>query len=541
MKMKRNSTARIWVFLCLMFVIICGQAMAQMPPDSGNQGSGTNFTTSTNPYYPKYYGQCTWFVWGRAADKGWVFNAAPGANTAYTAITNGGGQDPLVVQSNSVQVCYYKGGSYHVAYVYHVTSQTQWEIAQWNVPLYNGYTTETITRSSPTSSALHGSISGNFSLTGFLYPPGTSVLPPPGLPPGSNLNSSTPSICINPNTALSSALAQGPNNSLYAYWQNYDGSWGGPWGINGGSANLAHSSPAIAMVPSTGLAVGVCQGPNNSLYNYWQNSNGSWNGPGGINGGAANMCYSDPAIAVNPNTGQATVLAQGPSNSLYYYWQSGGTWYGPGGINGGAANIAYSTPSISINPSTGLATAACKGPNNSLYVYWQSGGGTWNGPLGIAGANTTYSAPAIGVNPLTGNAVIAVQGPSNTLYIYWSSGGSWYGPLGVNGGATAMCYSSPTLSINQTSGKPTVVAVGPSNSLYAYWENPNGTWSGPLGINTGAANTAYSVPTISINPGTQTASVMAVGPSHSLYFYWQNSINGQWSGPLGVAGPNTAY
>jgi hypothetical protein len=49
-----------------------------------------------------------------------------------------------------------------------------------------------------------------------------------------------------------------------------------------------------------------------------------------------------PAIAINPSTGLATVVAEGPSNSLYGYWQSSsGSWEGPIGIDGGKPNIAY--------------------------------------------------------------------------------------------------------------------------------------------------------------------------------------------------------
>ena len=52
--------------------------------------------------------------------------------------------------------------------------------------------------------------------------------------------------------------------------------------------------------------------------------------------------YSAPAIGINPSTGLATVVAEGSRNSLYAYWQNGnGTWGGPIGIDGGNLNIAY--------------------------------------------------------------------------------------------------------------------------------------------------------------------------------------------------------
>lgn len=527
--MKRSLTirARLTLVLSLVLLLLVGSANAGIDdyPDVAPEywkSSPLGAWVDTWRYYTRF---CTSFVaWRLHSRNGFEMPSGYG-NAGYW----GGNAQAAGYTVNTTPaigaVAYWSTRALppagHVAWVEEING-TSVTIEEYNVPGGSGnYSRRTIAASNPTGYIHFKDLAGP-------------------TPPPSNLNSSTPSIAVNPNNGLASVLAQGPSNSLYAYWQSSNGAWNGPWGINGGSAGLAYSGPAIAIVPSTGLGVGVCRGPSNSLYNYWQNSNGSWNGPGGINGGAPNMCYSDPAIAVNNSNGQATVLAQGPSNSLYYYWQSGGNWYGPGGINGGSGAICYSKPAITINQNTGLATAAAQGPSNSLYVYWQSFGGTWNGPLQIAGSNTTYSAPAIGVNPSNGSVNIIVQGPSNTLYVYWSSGGSWYGPLGINGGATNLGFSNPGLAVKPSNNMATAVAVGPSNSLYAYWQNSDGSWPGPLGINGGSTNMAYSSPTIAFNPNNGIAGAVAVGPSHSLYYYWQNS-NGSWNGPLGIAGPNTAY
>jgi hypothetical protein len=149
-------------------------------------------------------------------------------------------------------------------------------------------------------------------------------------------------------------------------------------------AGIGYSPPSVAINPLTGLAVAV--GPSNSLYAYWQDSNGQWSGPLGIDGGNPHIAYSAPSVAVNLSTGLEVAVAEGPSNSLYAFWQkSDGSWAGPLGIDGGRAGIGYSPPSVAINPLTGLAVAVAEGPSNSLYAYWQDSNGQWSGPLGIDG------------------------------------------------------------------------------------------------------------------------------------------------------------
>jgi len=35
-------------------------------------------------------------------------------------------------------------------------------------------------------------------------------------------------------------VAEGPSNSLYAYWQTGSGQWSGPLGVDGGKAGIAY-------------------------------------------------------------------------------------------------------------------------------------------------------------------------------------------------------------------------------------------------------------------------------------------------------------
>lgn len=364
----------------------------------------------------------------------------------------------------------------------------------------------------------------------------------------SSLSSSSspngPAIAMNQSTGLATAVAVGPNNSLYAYWQDaVDGQWSGPLGIDGGAAGIAYSKPAVAINPQTGLATAVVEGPNHSLYAYWQDSiDGPWTGPFGIDGGAPGIAYSAPSIAFNPTTGLATVAAEGPNNSLYAYWQNSvdGSWSGPLGLDNGAGGIAYSAPSIAFNAATQTATAVARGPNNSLYAYWQDGlNGQWSGPLGLDGGSggIAYSAPSIDIDQTTGKATAVAEGPGGSLYGYLQNtvNGQWTGPIGIAGGAGGIADSAPSLAMNQSTETTTVVAEGPDSSLRAYWQTAiDGSWTGPLGIDSGDPNVAYSDPAVAVNNSTGLVTATAEGPSNSLYTYWQNTLDGQWTGPLGL-------
>ncbi|MGB8098961.1 MAG: hypothetical protein WCF17_17515, partial [Terracidiphilus sp.] len=353
-----------------------------------------------------------------------------------------------------------------------------------------------------------------------------------------------PALAVNQSTGFATTVAQGPSHSLYAYWQTCANcQWTGPLGIDGGDPNIAYSKPAIAFDQSTGLATVVVQGPNNSLDEYWQTSvDGQWAGPLGIDHGAANIAYSNPTLAINQTTGLPTVVVQGPSHSLDAYWQTclSCQWTGPLGIDGGAADIAYSDPSMDFNQTTQLATVVAEGPSNSLYAYWQNSvDGQWTGPLGIDGGRggIAYSDPSLVFNQTTQMATAVAEGPSHSLYAYWqnSVNGQWSGPLGIDGGAGNIAYSNPSIAFNQSGQIATVVDVGPSNSLYAYWQNGlNGQWTGPLGIDGGAGEVGYSDPAVDMVQSAGEATAVDEGPSNSLYAYWQTSTNGQWAGPLGL-------
>ncbi len=337
------------------------------------------------------------------------------------------------------------------------------------------------------------------------------------------------SVAFNPTNGQPMVAAQGPNNSLYVYWQTSSGSWAGPLGIGG--AGSTYSAPSVAFNPVTGSPVIAARGPGSRLWIYWQNANGSWSGPLGV--GAAGSTYTAPALAFSPS-GNPTIAVQGPSNTLWTYWTSGSSWVGPLGV--GASGSTFSAPSIAFNPVSGLPTVAVQGPSNTLRIYWQLGGGAWTGPLGVGVVGSTFTTPSLAFNA-SGQVTIAAQGPSNSLYVYWqTSSGSWAGPLGV--GASSSTYSAPSIAFNTgAAARPTIAAQGPSNTLRIYWQQTSGVWTGPLGI--AGSGSTYSMPSIAFSSTSSSPTIVTEGPSHSLWAYWSSS--GSWYGPLGIGGVGSTY
>ena len=362
---------------------------------------------------------------------------------------------------------------------------------------------------------------------------------PGGGPQPTKAADPSPAVAVNASSGLATAVADGPGHSLYTYWQDATGTWNGPLGIDGGQGDIAYSTPAIDFNPNTNLATAVAEGPGHSLYAYWQDATGTWNGPIGIDNGQGGIAFSEPAMSFDPNTDATTVVAQGPDNSLYAYFQDpSGAWNGPIGIDAGRAGIAFSDPAISFNANTSSTDVVAVGPDNSLYAYWQDATGAWNGPIGIDGGRggIAYSTPAMASNPSTAEPTVVAQGPDNSLYAYWQdASGNWNGPLGIDGGRGGIAYSTPVIAFDPSSAEPTVVAQGPDNSLYSYWQDATGTWDGPLGVDGGSGSITYSAPAIAFNPNSATPTVVAEGPDDSLYDYWQVP-SGTWYGPLGIDG-----
>jgi hypothetical protein len=94
----------------------------------------------------------------------------------------------------------------------------------------------------------------------------------------------------------------------------------------------------------------------------------------------------------------------------------------------------------------------------------------------------------------------------------------------------------PALSLtSSTPALPSVAVQGPGNALWYYWQSADAQWHGPLGV--GAAGSTNAPPAMAVAPsGLPTVAVE--GPSNSLWVYWE-SADAQWHGPLGVGGPGS--
>jgi hypothetical protein len=77
---------------------------------------------------------------------------------------------------------------------------------------------------------------------------------------------------------------------------------------------------------------------------------------------------------------------------------------------------------------------------------------------------------------------------------------------------------------------PSYAVQGPGNSLWYYWQSADAQWHGPLGI--GGPGSTNSAPAMVLSPaGLPTVAVQ--GPGNSLWVYWETA-DAQWHGPYGV-------
>ncbi len=329
------------------------------------------------------------------------------------------------------------------------------------------------------------------------------------------------------NSNLPTVATEGPDHTLWIYWETSDAQWHGPYQVGGPGST--YSTPAVAEGPS-GLPDIVAEGPDNSTYLYWETPDAQWHGPLGI--GAYGSTYSAPTIAAGPG-GLPYVAAEGPSDSLYLYWQTpDAQWHGPLGV--GNYGSTYSAPAMIMGPN-GLPNVVVEGPNHSTYLYWETTNAQWHGPLGIGAYGSTYSAPSIAPGGNGGLPNVVAEGPGNTLYLYWQTpDAQWHGPLGI--GAAGSTYSAPSI-IEGPNGLPDVAAQGSDNALFVYWQTPDAQWHGPLGA--GTWGTTFGAPAMAAGTG-GLPTIAVEGPGNTLYLFWE-AANAQWYGPLGPGGVGSTF
>jgi hypothetical protein len=126
-----------------------------------------------------------------------------------------------------------------------------------------------------------------------------------------------------------------------------------------------------------------------------------------------------------------------------------------------------------------------------------------------------------------------------------------YGLLGGGAKSSVVPFQGKSVSTVQTDNYAVAVndepagsiydavSMGPSHTLYAYWQI-GGTWNGPLQI--AGAGTAFSGPSVDgeDSPGGN-LDVAVEGPSHTLYFFWHVESTNTWYGPLQVGAAGSTW
>jgi uncharacterized protein YvpB len=316
---------------------------------------------------------------------------------------------------------------------------------------------------------------------------------------------------ISPVNGSLNVAVQGPNHSLFFYW-NVAGRWYGPLGI--GATGSTFSAPAIVSEADGNFDIAV-EGPDNTTFMYWDTA-GRWYGP--LQVGAVGSTFSTPSVVVDASK-HVTVAVEGPSNSMYIYWCVNAQWFGPYGL--GAPNSTFSSPNLSlVGAGSPILQAVVESGQQALQQYQEQGNGSWSGPNAWSPPDSTYSAGS------TGSSATLYQAVSNSLDAT-DSGAS---TVVVAGGGTT--FSSPSVGVV---GPDTyAVAQGPGHSLDFYADH--GGWAAAV---TAAPNgSAYSAPSIAIEASGD-VDVAVEGPSDTLFFFWR--IGTTWHGPLQVGGVGSAF
>jgi|GEM_PF-5474539 len=227
------------------------QADDPLPADTGY------YMTTGNPYFPAFKDQCTRYVWGRAAEVGWILNAAPSASQFLQVINNGSGQG-MLPRVDAIQVSYavdqHGTRTYHVTWVYRVYDATHWDVAQYNVPLGHGYSNGTVSRSSSTSTAISGAGFRSDTLAGFIYAPHGAWS---NLPGGTNFGFTV----ADAGNGVAGLIQTGHDGGLYYSLMGAEEFFQGDWTKLPGSA-----AAAPAMVGLSGYEFVSSLGSNGHLY-----------------------------------------------------------------------------------------------------------------------------------------------------------------------------------------------------------------------------------------------------------------------------------
>jgi hypothetical protein len=210
-----------------------------------------------------------------------------------------------------------------------------------------------------------------------------------------------------------------------------------------------------------------------------------WNRPGAM---------SQPAVGMNPKTGQRYAFWQGGDGYIDEASYSAGRWQAP--ITMKSWGQTSSAPAVAVSN------------DSHQYVFWLRAGGDieeawyvggrWNGPVDMTTRlrwGKAASPPAVAVNPTNDHQYVFWRDSTGKIHEAWYDG-RWRGPLQKG-------WRSPAAPS---------VAVGNDEHQYVFWRGQQGdlweawhtaTWHGPQDMTRSRRwSTSTSSPAVAVNPST---------------------------------------
>ena len=229
---------------------------------------------------------------------------------------------------------------------------------------------------------------------------------------------------------------------------------------------------------------------NGQLNVFWEEGNGTWNGPVPIgNSGAA---PSGASLTVSQQFGapnQTDVFFFDNNGQLNVHWvQSAGAWGGP--VKIGAQGVAPNGANLAVSQQFGAPNQTDVffiDKNGQLNVYWVQGTGAWGGPVKIGPAGLAAPGAAVAASRQFGapnQTDVFFIDNNGQLQVCWVQGtGGWGGPVKI--GPAGIAPSGAYVAVSQQFGaenQTDVFFIGNNGQLNVCWVQGTGAWNGPQKI-----------------------------------------------------------
>jgi hypothetical protein len=331
-----------------------------------------------------------------------------------------------------------------------------------------------------------------------------------------------------PLVVLLAGGAPGPNGLLAA---TYDGAAWAPTTLAGTTSDAM----SVAVIPSTGQAVGLLRSAGNQLqYTLWDGA--TWAPFASLSG---DLTQGQPAIVASGATARAVYW----ENTTFFYRSrsfTAGAWAATAAVfPAGAAQQPCGPNPPALAPLGAEAAlvfvnGSCGGATNHLYDTDLSGG-AWLASKDIA-VNPSYSAalrPAV-VAPASGPELIVAYVQQGATQV-WSSA------------RTAGVWSAPAMIASALTSDPVALAPLPGSGAVLAYRGTNGnlytalyagtSWAAPVGI-AGSSIAINATPAVARGIGAASAE-LAYTDTNGVVFH-ARLVNNAWTAPAQVA-PGTGF